>query len=367
LFISTHQGFIPRTQLPRNVAFLSSLKSTYSVDQSLYARVLYVHASSKRIGLSCRPDVMANALVATPTIEVGQVVDECPIILMTPHLGAYVSLPNNSIGFVNQHALEDRELISKKGDKAKKYKQTNFDLFKVGTTHQARCTNYHTFDNVALLSFQASVLNQPFLRASEVAVGEIVEGVILQVLPQGLVVGLSSHISAFCSSMHMSDSVHKKVASLFKVGTSYKFRVLSNVNEDGRSSIYLTHKKSLVESTLPIITSYDVPAGTASHGTIFKPHANGCLVKFYNNVTGYVPTHALSLVDNKVDIDKNFPPGTTVRVHVVHSDPAKKRLGLSVKPVTSTTIAPTAEQVDGIDAGSLISVKVVETTQNGKH
>jgi hypothetical protein len=55
----------------------------------------------------------------------------------------------------------------------------------VGTRHQGRCTGFNNVDDLAVVSFRESVISQPFLRADEVKVGDVVQCVILEVMDQG--------------------------------------------------------------------------------------------------------------------------------------------------------------------------------------
>lgn len=59
--------------------------------------------------------------------------------------------------------------------------------------------------------------------------------------------------------------------------------------------LYLTRKKALLESTLPLFLSFnDARPGRVSHGFIVCIKDFGCIVRFYNNVKGLVPTNQLS-------------------------------------------------------------------------
>lgn len=60
--------------------------------------------------------------------------------------------------------------------------------------------------------------------------------------------------------------------------------------EPDRRRMLLTHKKTLVESSHPLITDFsDAKPGVSSHGFITTIKDFGCLVTFYNNVKGIVP------------------------------------------------------------------------------
>lgn len=59
--------------------------------------------------------------------------------------------------------------------------------------------------------------------------------------------------------------------------------------------LYLTRKKALVESSLPLFLSYaDARPGRMSHGYIVCVKDFGCIVCFYNSVKGLVPLKELS-------------------------------------------------------------------------
>lgn len=60
--------------------------------------------------------------------------------------------------------------------------------------------------------------------------------------------------------------------------------------EPDRRRLLLTHKKTLIESSLPLLTDYsDARPGVSSHGFIAAIKDFGCIVVFYNNVKGLVP------------------------------------------------------------------------------
>lgn len=59
--------------------------------------------------------------------------------------------------------------------------------------------------------------------------------------------------------------------------------------------LYLTRKKAMVESSLPLFLSFsDARPGRVSHGYIVCVKDFGCIVRFYNGVKGLVPLSELS-------------------------------------------------------------------------
>lgn len=57
-----------------------------------------------------------------------------------------------------------------------------------------------------------------------------------------------------------------------------------------KNRISLTAKKSLIESTLPIVSDIsDVKVGALAHAAIFKVSERTLSLEFYNGVKGIVP------------------------------------------------------------------------------
>lgn len=144
-------------------------------------------------------------------------------------------------------------------------------------------------------------------------------------LNHGMVVHLSDHIKGLVPRTHLSDIILKNPEKKYVEGMKIKCRVspvlhfvLKPLRETKRISskivshmcvvflqvlsveaenkkLYLTRKKALVESTLPLFLSYaDAHPGRVSHGYIVCIKDFGCIVRFYNSVKGLVPLSELS-------------------------------------------------------------------------
>ena len=67
--------------------------------------------------------------------------------------------------------------------------------------------------------------------------------------------------------------------------------------EPSRQRVYLTHKKTLVDSSLPVLSSYDqAKPGGVHHGFIRNIFTSSCLVEFFNHVKGKVHRSDLGCV-----------------------------------------------------------------------
>ena len=74
----------------------------------------------------------------------------------------------------------------------------------------------------------------------------------------------------------------------FNILSSLNFQVLK-VQAD-KKKIALTHKKTLLNSDLPIITSYsDVKVGSVIHGYAINVQSYGVVLGFYNDVRALMP------------------------------------------------------------------------------
>jgi ribosomal protein S1 len=95
----------------------------------------------------------------------------------------------------------------------------------------------------------------------------------------------------------------------------------------------LTHKKTILTSTLPTITSYASAArGMVTHGVITSVKELGCIVEFYNGVHGLVSVKDLRKVsglgEKQSPLDA-YHKGQVMKVRVKKSVPTEKKLLLS--------------------------------------
>lgn len=145
-------------------------------------------------------------------------------------------------------------------------------------------------------------------------------------LNHGMVVHVTDHIKGLVPRTHLSDIILKNPEKKYTEGMKVKCRVsmktetysfnslvhlyiclyssvcacadvfLQVLSVDAENKkLYLTRKKALVESSLPLFLSFaDARPGCVSHGFIVSVKTFGCIVRFYNNVKGLVPLQELS-------------------------------------------------------------------------
>jgi rRNA biogenesis protein RRP5 len=174
-------------------------------------------------------------------------------------------------------------------------------------------TGHFLFDGLVQLSLKPSVLEQKFLKISDVEVGEVVKGTIKRLTEAGLFVSMSGNIDGVVWPNHFADISLKQPSKRFKPGASIKCRVrlipkfatslIMKVSvqvlvvDSDRNRISLTAKRTLLDSTLPILSDFDeVKVGTVTHAVVFKIHQKHLMVEFYNNLKASVPAREIKYV-----------------------------------------------------------------------
>ncbi|PWA34022.1 RNA binding protein [Artemisia annua] len=170
----------------------------------------------------------------------------------------------------------------------------------------------------------------------------------------GAIVQFASGVKALCPLHHMSELEIVKPRKKFQVGAELVFRVRGCKSK----RITVTHKKTLVKSKLPVLSSFtDATEGLWTHGWIVKIENHGCFIRFYNGVQGYAPRSELGL-DPGSEVSSMYHVEQVVKCRVTSSVPATRRIILSFL-VTPTR---TSEDED-VKLGSLVSGTVEKVTE----
>lgn len=286
---------------------------------------------------------------------VSAIVPEVTVVRMdSSGMGLYVQIGQTKhVGFVHISRLSDGKVESISPESG---------AFKIGSTHEARIVGYNMIDNLYLLSFEKSVIEQPFLRLEDVNVGAIVKGKVEKLLigatgMDGLIVSLADGITGLVPSMHFADTQLQFPEKKFRVGQKISARILS-VNLDKRQ-IRLTLKKSLLNSESAIWNNYkDIVAGAQSPGTIVNLQPHGAVVQFYGTVRGFLPVSEMSSAYIK-DPAEHFRLGQVVNVHALSVDAAQGRLAVSCRD-PSTFTEKYGQAFEDIQPGLLVSGTVFE-------
>jgi rRNA biogenesis protein RRP5 len=280
------------------------------IGQKVKARILY-HLDSvtpPKLGLSLAQHVVGmdvrrhGTSEASPTtlveafpigtvlesVEVRRVEPERGLVVeVVPGLEAFVHV-RESMLFATAVLLIPYIQISHVSDDHVPTLPPSTGPWKVGTVHRARVTGHIHFDGLLQLSLRPSILNQKFLQVCDVSAGEVVKATIKKLTDTAMFVTMSGSVDGVIWPNHYADISLKHPAKRFKVGASIKCRVL--VVDPERNRIALTAKKTLVESTLPVVSSWDdAQIGVVSHAVVFKVSPKSLQVEFYNNLKAIIP------------------------------------------------------------------------------
>lgn len=237
-------------------------------------------------------------------------------------------------------------------------------------------------DGMFLLSTEKKVLEQPFLRIEDIKIGEIVKGTIERVLDRGaLIVKIADGISGLVNDTHLSDVKLKHPEKKFREGLEVRCRVCyksyfyyllsiaSNVEikvlstNPEKRRIRLTLKKTLVNSDLPILSSYeDATPGVQSVGTLINIIPQGAVVQFYAGLCGFLPVSEMSEAYIQ-DPREHFRIGQSVNVHVVSVDPENQKMRVSCKDPKSFGDEQ-KEALQALKPGTLVSGAVIEKSDD---
>lgn len=289
---------------------------------------------------------------------ISAIVPEAKVIKVDPGLGVYVQIGSTKhVGFVHVSKLADGQVESISAE---------YGPFRTDSTHEGRVVGYSALDNLYLLSFERSVIDQPFLRIEDVTIGAVVKGKIEKLLIgpsglDGLIVALADGITGLVPSMHFADTALQFPEKKFREGMTVSARILS-VNPEKRQ-IRLTLKKSLLNSESAIWKDYDsIVAGAQSPGTIVNLKPHGAVVQFYGSVRGFLPVSEMSEAYIK-DPSQHFRLGQVVNVHALSVDSSLEKLAVSCKD-PSTFTETYKKAFESIHPGLLVTGTVFEKSSD---
>ncbi|XP_071503484.1 LOW QUALITY PROTEIN: protein RRP5 homolog [Diadema antillarum] len=322
---------------------------TYRIGQMLTGVVLYNCPTTKSLGLSltavhqkstCDPDGRLFADVAP-----GDIFKEATIVRVFGKISVLVQLTPETRGIVYQtHLCDD--------------KQERHSARSLGDKVQCRVLDVGYFDRLAIVSMRQSVLDKPFLGVKDIKPGMLTKGVVEMVTPRGVAVKIQDRVHGFVPRTHLGDVPIQKPHERFTVGSEIELRVI--VVEPAKRRVLLTHKKTMVKSTLPVLTSYvQATMGMWIHGCVVAVKDFGLIVNFYNNVKGIVPRVELG-IRQEASPAENFYVGQALKCRVFRVDPENEKLALSLRKDDSA-----AEKTKRFECLKMVKVKVTKVQPEG--
>ncbi|KAM9012126.1 protein RRP5 homolog isoform 1-T3 [Ara ararauna] len=335
-------------------------KSTsYSPDQVVKACIISINPTSKVVRLTLRQAFLhpGGSPKQVSNDRIGAVVEESTVKAFYKQFGAVFELDDGTLAFARLKHLSKNRKSFKPG------------AFKAGCKHKCRIIDYSLMDEMCIVSLKYQIIEARFLQYQDVHTGDVVQGKVFALKPIGMQVKVTDAIKGLVPSLHLADVILKQPEKKYNIGDQVRCRVLE-CSPAGKKLI-LTLKKNLVQSKLPVLSSYeDAKPGLITHGFVVCAREFGCIVKFYNDVKGLVPKNELSSEPISCP-DKVFHEGQVVKVMVLKCEPQQERLLLSFRLSSKPALddkkecTPKKKQEVKYQIGEMVDVKVLKKKDNG--
>lgn len=143
--------------------------------------------------------------------------------------------------------------------------------------------------------------------------------------------------------IHNADIPIKETLKKFPLKKKVQCRVLHV--DPSRQRLILTMKKSLLNTKLPIVSSYkDLQNSLVTIGVIVSIQDYGLLVKLFGNLCGLVPKSEIGQLQNvltanvKNQLQQMFHIGQTVSCQILNFDEDQKKITLSLKVINQQVL-----------------------------
>ncbi|XP_071987185.1 protein RRP5 homolog isoform X4 [Engystomops pustulosus] len=320
----------------------------YKTDQIVKACILWVDQPLKTVRLTLLKNFLkpGRPLKQLWSDWVGTIHDSCTVTSLHEKAGVVFNLDGETLGFSS--------LVPLRGLQSKKFKE--------GSVHKGRVMTFSQMDQILRLSFQKDLVEAGDFRIEDVQVGQILKGTVSRLMPAGVIVNFPGNIDGLVPKLHLADVTLNHPEKIYTLGKTVKCRVLSV--DTSTQKMILTRKEMMINSTLPIITSYqDATPGMISHGFICSVKPYGCVIRFYNDVQGLVRKDQLSNEDVPSP-EEVFFQGQVVKVRVLECNPNKETMLLSFKDLGEGETSESAVAGTGY-YGKIFDVKILSKTNDG--
>ncbi|XP_031396337.1 rRNA biogenesis protein RRP5 isoform X3 [Punica granatum] len=321
-------------------------KDDYPQNKKVNARILFIDPLSRAVGLTLNPHLVHNK--APPLhVGIGDIYENSKVVRIDRGRGLLLEVPSSPVSTSAYVSVLD---IAE--DEARKLEKK----FKEGSKVRVRILGFKHLEGLAVGVLKAAAFEGSVFTHSDVKPGMVVRAKIIAVDDFGAIVQFPGGVKALCPVTHMSEFEIAKPRKKFQVGAELVFRVLGCKSK----RITVTHKKTLLKSKLPILSSYaDATDGLLTHGWIAKIEKHGCFVRFYNGVQGFAPRHDLGLEPGS-DPTSMYHVGQAVKCRVTSSVPSARRINLSF-----TTKHSRVSEEEEVKVGSIVSGVVDGLTPRG--
>ncbi|XP_074089895.1 protein RRP5 homolog [Macrotis lagotis] len=348
-FLSSFTGLVDFMHLD------SKKTGHYYQTQMVRACILSVHPRTKCVRLTLHSSLLQAGRPITHLSHhlIGAVLDDVPVQGFYAKAGATFRLKDGSLAYARIMHLSQTE------------KSFNPEKFKPGNMHKCRVIDFSPMDDLALLSLKKNIIEAPFLRYHDLQPGQIVKGKVFALRSYGMIVKVTERIRGLVPTLHLADVQIRNPQKKYRVQDEVKCRVL--ICDPENKKLLMTLKKTLVESSLPALTSYkEAKPELQTHGFISCIKDFGCIVKFYNDIRGLVPQKELGAQPISAP-EEVFYVGQVMKVTVLKSEPEQERMLLSFRLSSDREMKDPVQskKKSTIKTGQLVDVKVKKKTEKG--
>ncbi|OLY77852.1 rRNA biogenesis protein rrp5 [Smittium mucronatum] len=314
--------------------------SNYKLGEKLKVRIIYVSLSteSKQIMVSLASNIM-NFEISKPlsnqedksSIVLGNrfdnwwplrygFVSNATVVRAEEKRGVYLNISLDSgesfTSFTSSNYLSDSPSSA--------LSSNIVGNFKIGSTVKARVIGFSPMDNVLITTLKKSVVDEPLFQLSDLEEALKVKSTIENITPAGIFVRISPFLTGLVTMDQLSDIKITNVEKRFSIGEVVKSRILSI--DRYKKRFLVTFRRSLVESSLPPLTSFDRSLiGQSTNGIVLNVKEKGAVIGFYQKLTGYLPIKEISS-KFVTDINEFLRIGMPIKVRITNVDPEYKKI-----------------------------------------
>ncbi|BFZ59560.1 rRNA bioproteinsis protein rrp5 [Saitoella coloradoensis] len=251
--------------------------------------------------------------------------------------------------------------ISRVADKKIETLSASTGAYKLDSVHRARIVGWAPVDGYYIVSMEEKVLEQKILRVEDVRAGEVIKVEVRKIIGAGIVVEITDSVTGLVPTIHMADTALQNPERKFREGMSVDAKVIST--DPSKRRVVLTLKKSLLNSDLPLIQSFEgVEVGQNAVGTLVTLLDNGALVEFFGGVKAFLPVAEMSeaYISNPRD---HFRVGQTVSVWVQSVDAENERMRVSCKNPAAWSQGQ-SQKFEAVEVGGVVSATIADKPED---
>lgn len=256
----------------------------------MFARVLFVDEEGKRVGLSVLPHLLRMRPYAF-RVALGQVLSKGEVVETMDALESKnksAAVLEFQAGDVTQHVY----LVKSRGHKDGNNNAKLDALPGLGEpVRRCRVLAFNRLEGIVYGSTQQADLTRQYIAASEIPIGAKLEGKVLEVKTNKLLIDIGG-ITVFCDAFQASSKAtggQSDLTKRFQVGQDVRCRALRYSKQT--HLLHVTLRRELIDSKYDVVASYsEEHVGTVTQGCVvhISQAPRFVLVVFYNNVYGRI-------------------------------------------------------------------------------